>query len=114
LHGFGWAIFAKHGFKSISFGIKWEYLTPYCHCNEPLKRFPFLIGAILPLVVLGLFPAVYAYFTGNFTIWFFGFFFTIAAGGDIIAIWMLRKVKKGQLVQDHPSELGFIILDEPV
>ncbi len=112
LHALGWVFFTKNFWRSIRFGIKWEYLTPYCHCKEPLKRIPFLIGAVLPLLVLGLLPAAYAILKGSFLIWFFGFFFTIAAGGDIIAIWMLRKVKKGQLIQDHPTELGFIILDK--
>lgn len=111
LHGIGWVFFTKKKWRSISFGIKWEYVTPYCHCKEPLNRFAFLIGAALPLLILGILPVVISYFSGNFVLWFFGFFFTVAAGGDIIAIWMLRVVKKGQLVQDHPEELGFIIID---
>jgi hypothetical protein len=111
LHGIGWLIFTKKGWRSISFGIKWEYMTPYCHCSEPLKPFAFVIGAVLPLLVLGILPVVLSYYSGSFTMWFYGFFFTIAAGGDIIAIWMLRKVKKGQLVLDHPNELGFIAVD---
>ena len=112
LHALGWVFFTKRKWRSISFGIKWEYVTPYCHCKEPLNRMPFFIGAVLPLIVLGLLPAFVSYFNGSFVLWFFGFFFTIAAGGDIIAIWMLRKVKRNQLVQDHPEELGFIVMDK--
>lgn len=110
LHGLGWAIFAKKRWKSISFGIKWEYLTPYCHCNEALRRNQFLVGAILPLLILGLLPVFISFFTGSFKLWLYGFFFTVAAGGDIIAIWMLRKVSREQMVQDHPSEMGFVVL----
>lgn len=109
LHGLTWAIFAKKHWKSISFGIKWEYLTPYCHCDEPLTKLHFLLGALMPLFVMGLIPAFVSCFTGSFKLWFFGFFFTIAAGGDIIASWMLRKVKNNEWVLDHPSELGFIV-----
>lgn len=111
LHGLGWAIFTKKHWKAISFGVKWEFMTPYCHCNEELKRNQFLVGAILPLLLLGLLPVVVSYFNGSFKLWFYGFFFTIAAGGDIIAIWMLRNVKRKQMVQDHPSEMGFIVLE---
>ena len=35
IHGLTWACFAKNGWKSISFGVWWKVLTPYCHCNEP-------------------------------------------------------------------------------
>jgi hypothetical protein len=103
--------FTRKKWKAISFGVKWEYITPYCHCNEPIKKWQFFIGAVMPLLVLGVIPLIISLSNGSFVLWFFGFFFTIAAGGDIIAIWMLRKVNITQLVLDHPSELGFIILD---
>jgi hypothetical protein len=111
LHGITWSIFTKKHWKAISFGIKWEYLTPYCHCDEPLKKTHFLFGAIMPLLIMGIIPALISYFSGSFKLWFFGFFFSVAAGGDMIAVWMLRKVKKHEWVLDHPSELGFIIKD---
>ena len=37
IHGLTWSLFAKHGFKSMKFGILLKMLTPYCHCKEPLK-----------------------------------------------------------------------------
>ncbi len=109
LHGLAWSFFAPKGWKSISFGIKWEYLTPYCHCSEPLKKSHFIFGAIMPCIILGLFPVIVSYYIGNFKLWFFGFFFTIAASGDLISIWMLRKVAKNKMIQDHPEEMGFYV-----
>jgi hypothetical protein len=114
LHGITWSVFTKKHWKAISFGIKWEYLTPYCHCDEPLRKAPFLLGAIMPLVVLGLVPVGISCFNGSFKLWFFGYFFSVAASGDIIAAWMLRNVKKNEWVLDHPSELGFIVKDSIV
>lgn len=111
LHALGWVFFTKKKWKSIRFGVKWEYMTPYCHCKEPLRKYPFMLGAVLPLLILGILPVVWAYYSGNYSLWFFGFFFSIAAGGDIIAIWMLRKVKRHEMVQDHPSEMGFYVLE---
>ncbi len=112
LHAIGWVFFTKKKWKSISFGMKWEYFTPYCHCDEPLRKNHFFIGAVMPLIVLGIIPVIISMFSGNGKLWFYGFFFTIAAGGDIIAIWMLRKVNNGKMIQDHPSELGFIVVDK--
>ncbi len=109
LHGVGWALFTKRGWRSIRFGVHWEYLTPYCHCSEPLKKWMFTIGAVLPCIILGMAPAVISYINGSFSWWFFGFFFTISAGGDIQALWLLRKVSNKSLIKDHPSELGFTV-----
>lgn len=109
LHGIGWVFFTKSKVKSISFGVKWEYLTPYCHCSEPLKKWQFVIGAALPGIVLGLMPAFISYFNGSLAWWFFGFFFTVSAGGDIIALWMLRKVPGNCKIQDHESDFGFVV-----
>ena len=112
LHGIVWAFFSKKGFRSIHFGIKWEYFTPYCHCTESLKVWQYVLGGIAPLIFMGVLPAIYAMFTGNALWMFYGIFFSIAAGGDIQAIWMLRKFRPDQMVQDHPEELGFILYDE--
>jgi hypothetical protein len=43
---------------------------------------------------------------------FYAIFFSAAAGGDIQAVWILRKFKSNQMIKDHPEELGFIVLDE--
>jgi len=112
LHGIGWSLYAKKGWRSIKFGIVWKYLTPYCHCNEPIHLNPYRIGSILPAIILGIFPSIVAFATGN--IWFmvFGFFFTFAAGGDFLILWLLRNEKSTLLVQDHPEKIGCIILQE--
>lgn len=112
LHGLVWALFAKGGFRSIRFGVKWEYLTPYCHCNKPLKVWQYIAGGLAPLFVMGIIPAVYALVTGQTLIMFFGIFFTWTAAGDILAVWMLRKFKAQQWVYDHPKELGFILEED--
>ncbi len=109
LHGAVWAIFAKKKWKAISFGVKWEYFTPYCHCNEPLRKSHFVMGAIMPCIIMGIIPVLISYYNGSFRWWFFGFFFTGAAGGDLIALWMLRKIGKDKYILDHPSELGFYV-----
>lgn len=112
LHGIVWALFAKKGFQSIRFGIKWEYLTPYCHCNESLKVWQYIAGGLAPLIFMGILPGLYAMYSGSALWMFFAIFFSAAAGGDIQAVWMLRKFKSKQMVSDHPDELGFIILDD--
>jgi len=110
LHGLTWGIFAKGGLKSIRYGIKWAYLTPYCHCNEPLKRNHYLLGGIMPGLVLGLFPVIVALIFGIGWLLLLGIFFIGAAGGDLMVLFKLIKVDKKHLIQDHPNEIGFLVL----
>lgn len=110
LHGLTLAFFAKNGFKSIRFGIKLTFLTPYCHCNEPLKRNHYLLGGIMPGLVLGLFPVIVALIFGIGWLLLLGIFFIGAAGGDLMVLFKLIKVDKKYLIQDHPTEIGFLVL----
>ncbi len=109
IHGITWAQFAKNGYKSISYGVLWEVLTPYCHCSEPLKVKHYLTGAIMPAVLLGFIPAAVAISTNNILMLLFGGYFTMAAIGDFMIIYLLRNEGMEALVQDHPSEAGCFV-----
>lgn len=113
LHGIGWSVFTKNGWKSIRFGIKWEFLTPYCHCSEPLLINLYRFGSILPAIVLGFLPSAIALISGNLGLMIFGFFFTFSASGDFLILWLIRNEKSSSLVQDHPDKIGCIILQNP-
>ena len=106
IHGITWARYTKNGFKSITFGVLWKMLTPYCHCSEPLKVIHYITGAIMPALILGFLPFVYSLFTGNVLWLFFGIFFTMAAVGDLMIVNLVRKENMNSLVLDHPSEVG--------
>lgn len=111
LHGVTWALFAEKGWSSIRFGVQWKVLTPYCHCTKPLFKWQYLLGTIMPFVIMGVNPVIYSLFSGNAFVLIFGLFFSWAAGGDLLGVWMLRSVKWHQCVADHPYQLGFSIVD---
>ncbi|HRN49595.1 MAG TPA: DUF3267 domain-containing protein, partial [Niabella sp.] len=106
VHGITWALYAKKGFRSIKFGILWKYITPYCHCKEPLQIRHYLIGAITPFIFVGLLPAVYAIITGSINWLLFGIFYTVGAVGDFLIIKLLLPEKRNDYALDHPSEAG--------
>ena len=110
LHGFTWAIFCKRGLRSIRYGVHWKMLTPYCHCTEVLPLKQYAIGGIMPGLVMGLLPSLAGILTGAFLLYLFGVFFTMAAGGDLLVLWMLRHQKSNDLVQDHPDKIGCYVL----
>ncbi|ENA1763180.1 DUF3267 domain-containing protein [Flavobacterium psychrophilum] len=109
IHGVTFSFFAKSGFKAISFGVLWKMLTPYCHCKEPLLVKQYITGAIMPAIILGFLPFIYAILFGNLFWLFFSIFFTVAAIGDFYIIFLLRNEDLSSMVLDHPSVVGCYI-----
>jgi hypothetical protein len=109
VHGITWARYAKEGFRSIRFGVLWKSFTPYCHCKEPLSIKHYMIGGIMPAIVLGVIPFIVALVMGKLPLLLFGLFFTTAAAGDFMIIYTLRNEKMDDLVQDHPSRIGCFV-----
>lgn len=112
IHGLTWACFVKNGWKSISFGVMWKLLTPYCHCDEPMHIPGYMMGAMMPCIVLGIIPAIIALCIGNLPLLAWGILFISAAAGDIWMTWLLTKENKKSMVLDHPTEAGFYIIEE--
>jgi fatty acid desaturase len=106
IHGIFFGLFAESGFSSVRFGFTREYLTPYCHCNEPLKVKHYSLAALMPALLLGLLPMVVAFFVGSLFWLLFGIVFLSAAAGDLMVVWILRKETSETLVHDHVSEPG--------
>jgi hypothetical protein len=55
---------------------------------------------------------VISLFTGDILLFFFGFLYTTAAGGDFLILWIIRNVKPNTLVEDHPSNAGCYIFEQ--
>jgi hypothetical protein len=109
LHGLTWAMFCKNGLGSIKFGVNWKSLSPYCHCLEVLPLWPYMLGGMMPGLVMGLLPAIVGLILGNLLIFIIGLLFILAAAADALSLWMLRYTSKDALVQDHPDLLGCIV-----
>jgi hypothetical protein len=110
LHGLAWAWFGRKPWSAIRFGFQLRTLTPYAHCKEPLEVRAYRAGAAAPGIVLGLIPLAIATAIGNGWLLWFGLFFTLAALGDLIILWLLRDVPAGRLVEDHPVRAGCYVL----
>lgn len=113
IHGATWAMFAQSGWKSISFGVMWKMLSPYCHCSEPLPLRHYVAGALMPLVVLGIIPLALGLALESFLVVLYGVVFVSAASGDILVVWKLRHDKATSSVLDHPTEAGCVVYEEP-
>ncbi len=110
IHGVFMAMFAPGRWKAVSFGFNFKALAPYAHCKEPLTPRAYRISLMMPAFLLGDISVLAAWISGNILFLFFGILFSWAAAGDLMILWLGRRIHTG-LMQDHPDKIGFIHID---
>lgn len=117
IHGITWACFAKEHFGAIDFGIIWSMLTPYCTCNAALTKSQYIIGAMMPTVIVGFIPAAIAVAFNYPTLFFISMIMILCGGGDALIILKLLCYKehgKESIYMDHPYECGVVVLERTI
>ncbi len=112
LHGLGWSLYCENGWKDIEFGFIVKTMNPYCTCATPLEKPFYIIGALLPLIVLGIVPYIAGLFMADIRVFLLGTIMILSAGGDIMLVWKLLKFRTDAsevLVYDHPTEAGSVV-----
>ena len=105
LHGIGWAISSKKGWKVVRFNI--SAMMPSCACKTPLTKRQYLIGVLLPFIVLGIGSIIFLFvYPGTVSVLTMAVNF-IAAGGDLIIAFKVLK-EKNALITDHPTKAGYV------
>lgn len=111
IHGMTWAMAAKVPMSQIKFGFQFRTITPYAHCKVPISMRAYRTGTLMPFLILGLAPWMYALASQDAVVLGFGLFFSFSAIGDLIILWITRDIDADRKVQDHPTEGGVIIVD---
>lgn len=109
IHAVAYLIFDKGNFKRISFGFSKIFYSPYCHYSGSVKLWKYRIALILPGLVLGILPIIFAFAAGNFYLLVYGIIFTLGAFGDFYILYQLRSQKSTTYVKDHPNMMGCIL-----
>ena len=117
IHGLTWSMFSEHHFKDIEFGFMKELLTPYCTCTTPLPKKHYILGALMPCIVLGIIPTAIGILLGSHLLFWIGIVMILSAGGDIMIVWKVMKFKKQDeskeiLIYDHPTQAGSVIFEK--
>lgn len=115
IHGLIWGIFAKDHFRAIEFGVVWSMLTPYCTCSEPLTKGQYVLGAIMPMLVLGVGLGVVSVFTGSVGLLVLAVLMILAGGGDLLIVLLVLMYKtptKDALYCDHPYQPGVVVFQK--
>jgi hypothetical protein len=111
IHGITWVIAGHKVFSMIKFGFQWKTWSPYAHLKEPVEVNAYRAGAFMPGLILGILPYFLSLMTGNPYLLWFGLLNTAGAGGDFLVLWLIRNVKSGSLVEDHPTNAGCYVLE---
>ena len=111
IHGISWVIFGHKPFSAIKFGFQWKTFTPYAHLKEPVEVNAYRLGAFLPGFILGILLYLLSLVLGNGDLFWFSLVHTSAAGGDWLILWLIRHVRAGMQVEDHPTNAGCYVLE---
>jgi len=112
IHALGFKVFGKIDSANIKLGFQWKSITPYATCRKPMKAKDYRLSCLAPVVILGMVPGIIATLFRLNWLLIYATIFSIASIGDIIIFWMIRKVKSGQLVQDHEFRAGCCVYEE--
>lgn len=107
VHGITWLLLTHMGFRHLSFGFLPGGV--YCHIDVSMPKRQYVIGALLPLLLLGIVPTLVAFCVGSLLWLLLGIVFIVSAAGDMMIVWAIRKEPTDVLVYDHPSEAGCYI-----
>ncbi len=114
IHGLTWGLCSKSKFKNIEFGFMVSKLTPYCYCGDPLKKGAYILGSVMPCLVLGIIPCIISVYINSFYLLLIAVVMIIGAGGDLMVILkmlFLRSSANDIIIMDHPTECGFITFE---
>ena len=114
IHGLTWSRFTKNGFRSISFGVIWRSLNPYCTCTEPLSKAHYMTGSLMPWFVLGILPCIASLIFQSGYLLVIGVVMALSAGGDLLIVKMIlsHKGEGKMLFLDHPTDIGLVCLEK--
>ena len=107
IHGLTWICLTSKSFRHLKFGLMTGAV--YCHIDVPMKKRHYVIGALMPLILVGIIPAVVGICVGSFLWTLVGVALISGAAGDIMIVWAIRKEPADALVYDHPSEAGCLV-----
>jgi hypothetical protein len=112
IHALTWMVVGRKPRSTIRLGIQWKTMTPYAHLTEALEVNAYRAGALMPGLLLGILPYLLSLALGDGSLLWFSILHTTSAGGDWLILWLLRKVKGGMLVEDHPTQAGCYVIGE--
>ncbi len=115
IHGACWVAFTHGQFKNVEFGILKPTFTPYCTCLVPLKKGQYIVGAMMPGLLLGVIPFIISIIVANPAMLIIAETMIAAAAGDMMILLKIIGYKSSAsevMYMDHPTEAGGVIFEK--
>ena len=110
IHATSFRHIGKASKAAVGMGVHWKVLTPYAWCKEPISAAAYRWAAVLPGITLGVIPFVVSLIVAEAWLAVWGVFFTLAASGDFLVLWLIRDLERATWIIDHPSRCGCAIV----
>jgi hypothetical protein len=110
VHLAGFLLLAGASRRAVRLGFNRRSLTPFACCAEPVSARGYRATALLPAILLGLAPALVAAVAGWGALGLWSWAMLAVAGGDVAAVWAIRRVPPTAPVLDHPARVGCRVL----
>lgn len=107
IHGLTWMLVTHSGFSHLRFGFMTGAV--YCHIDVPMTKRAYVIGALMPLLLVGVVPYVISIIVGSWLLMLIAAIMIGSAMGDVMIVWTIRHEDADTLVYDHPSEGGCLV-----
>jgi hypothetical protein len=110
LHALGFVRFGCVEWRAIRFGFHWKALAPYAHCDQPVSALAYRKSIVLPVLTLGIVPCGLGLIFGTGGLYVYGVLMSVAAIGDLVLLWVIRRVPSHAYILDHPDRPGCFVL----
>ena len=107
IHGLTWMWVTHSSFRHLRFGLL--HGGAYCHIDVPMNKRKYVVGALMPLLLLGIVPFLLSFVTNSLWMMLFGVIFIACAMGDVLIVWAIRYDSADTLIYDHPTEPGCVV-----
>ena len=112
VHAMVFGILGDEGFKYVHIGIQWDTITPYAHYSKPIRALYYRIALLAPALILGALPIAVGLLFHQGILFIFGLLFLLFSGGDLLILWLIRKVPNKSYVKDHPTRAGCYVYED--
>lgn len=106
LHAAGFLLFGRAPRGQVRVGFQRRTLTPFASCRAPVKASAYRLAGLLPALLLGVVPLGVAWATGSEVILIWAWLMLALAGGDVAAVWAIRRLPGAALVLDDAERVG--------
>ena len=101
-------LFTKGNFRAIKLSMNWKgcgFLY-----REPIALKYYRVTLLVPVILLGLIPAIHGFCTGYFECFIAGIFIIVGASGDCMFFWKLRHFDDEDRIKDGDETYAATII----